>query len=87
VAAAVVVKGGWLARGVIGRTTVGRYHARLIAPSDTIRLRGEFYESRRAPVEWGVRASKERPLEILFRSRGEPPPPEATDRAEGQRKT
>jgi hypothetical protein len=82
----VAVKGGWIERGAIGKNAVGRYHARLIAPGDTIRVRGELYEPRRAPVERGVRASKERPLEILFRSRGEPPPAAATDRAEGRGK-
>jgi hypothetical protein len=64
----VVVKGGWLERGAIGKKAVGRYHARVIAPGDKVRVRGEFYQPRRAPVDRGVRATKDRPLEILFRA-------------------
>jgi hypothetical protein len=81
-----VVKGGWNERGAIGKNAVGRYHARLIAPGDTIRVRGEVYEPRRAPVERGLRGTQERPLEILFRSRGEPPPPEAAPPVDARRK-
>jgi hypothetical protein len=68
-----IVKGGWRDAGTIGRNAVGRYHARLIAPGDTVRVRGEVYEPRRAPVSRGLRAPKARPLEILFRARGNPP--------------
>lgn len=74
----VIVKGGWMERGAIGKNAVGRFHARVIAPGDTVRVRGEVYEPRRAPVNRGLRATKERPLEILFRARGEPPAPPAT---------
>jgi hypothetical protein len=65
-----IVKGGWMERGAIGRNAVGRYQARVIGPGDTVRVRGEVYEPRRAPVDRGLRATKERPLEILFRARG-----------------
>jgi hypothetical protein len=82
----VVVKGGWTERGAVGKNAVGRYHARVIAPGDLIRVRGEVYEPRRAPVDRGLRASKERPLEILFRARGEPPPAEPAKPPEAQRK-
>ena len=74
----VIVKGGWLERGAVGKNAVGRYHARVIVPGDIVRVRGEVYEPRRAPVERGLRATKERPLEILFRKRGVPPEPPAT---------
>ena len=74
----VIVKGGWMERGAIGKNAVGRYSARVIAPGDTVRVRGEVYEPRRAPVNRGLRATKERPLEILFRARGEPPERPAT---------
>lgn len=70
----VLVKGGWIERGTIGKKAVGRFAARTISPGDKVRVRGEVYEPRRAPVERGVRATKERPLEILFRAHGEPPP-------------
>jgi hypothetical protein len=66
----VVVKGGWNERGSVGKNATGRYHARLIAPGDTVRVRGEVYQPKRAPVERGVRATRERPLEILYRARG-----------------
>jgi hypothetical protein len=65
----VVVKGGWIEHGASSRA---RYSARLIAPGDTVRVRGEVFESRRAPVGRGLRATEERPLEILFRKRGDP---------------
>jgi hypothetical protein len=64
----VIVKGGWMERGAIGKEAVGRYQARVITPGDKIRVRGELYEPRRAPVARGLRATKERPLEILFRA-------------------
>lgn len=68
----VVVKGGWIERGASGRSGRARYSARLIAPGDTVRVRGEVFEPRRAPVNRGLRATGERPLEILFRKRGDP---------------
>jgi hypothetical protein len=71
-----IVKGGWIERGALGKKAVGRFQARVIAPGDTVRVRGEVYEPRRAPVNRGLRASKDRPLEILFRARGEAPPPQ-----------
>jgi hypothetical protein len=82
----VVVKGGWNERGAVGKNATGRYHARLITPGDTVRVRGEAYEPKRAPVDRGLRATKERPLEILFRAHGEPPPAEVSKPAEGPRK-
>lgn len=68
----VVVKGGWIERGASGRSGRARYSARLIAPGDIVRVRGEVFEPRRAPAERGLRASDDRPLEILFRKRGDP---------------
>ena len=74
----VVVKGGWKEHGMAGRSGRARYSARLIAPGDIVRVRGEVFEPRRAPVDRGLRAPKEGLLEILFRKRGEPAPaPEA----------
>ncbi len=80
----VVVKGGWNERGVAGRSGLARYSARLIAPGDTVRVRGEVFEPRRAPVARGLRAPKDGLLEILFRKRGAPPPPPAPVAAVGQ---
>lgn len=70
----VVVKGGWFERGTTGRSATGRFSARVIVPGDRVRVRGEAFEPKRAPVDRGLRAGKERPLEILFRARGEAPP-------------
>ncbi len=71
----VVVKGGWNERGITGRSGRARYSARLIAPGDIVRVRGEVFEPRRsAPVDRGLRAPKEGLLEILFRKRGKPVP-------------
>jgi hypothetical protein len=70
-----VVKGGSHETGTTGRNATGRYSARLIMPGDIIRVRGEVYSPKRAPVERGLRASKDHPLEILFRRRGEAPEP------------
>jgi hypothetical protein len=69
----VVVKGGWMEHGASGQSGRARYSARLIAPGDTVRVRGEVFEPRRAPVDRGLRATEEQPLEILFRKRGVPP--------------
>jgi hypothetical protein len=68
----VVVKGGWNERGVAGRGGAARYSARLIAPGDIVRVRGEVFEPKRAPVDRGLRAPKDGLLEILFRKRGKP---------------
>lgn len=76
----VVVKGGWNERGVAGRSGLARYSARLIAPGDTVRVRGEVFAPKRAPVERGLRAPKEGLLEILFRKRGERAPAPETKR-------
>jgi hypothetical protein len=74
----VVVKGGWNEHGMAGRSGRARYSARLIAPGDIVRVRGELFEPRRAPVDRGVRAPQEGRLEILFRKRGQAvPAPEA----------
>lgn len=78
----VIVKGGWIEAGAIGKKAVGRYRARVIVPGDVVRVRGEVYEPRRAPVARGLRATKDRPLKILFRARGEPP----SERGEGPRR-
>jgi len=79
----VVVKGGWNERGMAGRGGRARYSARLIAPGDIVRVRGEVFEPRRAPVDRGLRAPNEGLLEILFRKRGKPvPAPEAVSDAD-----
>ena len=79
-----VVKGGRIELGTTGRAATGRYNARLIMPGDVVRVRGEVFRPRRAPAERGLRAAKDRPLEILVRRLGEPPPPEPeeTEKAE-----
>ena len=42
-------------------------------PGDVIRVRGEAFEPKRSPVPRGLRATVDRPLEILFRKEGAPP--------------
>ena len=69
----VEVKGGRREMGSTGKHATGRYSARMIFPGDVIRVRGEAYEPKRSPVPRGLRATKERPLEILFRKEGTPP--------------
>jgi len=73
----VAVKGGWSETGMAGRSGRARYSARLIAPGDIVRVRGEVFTPRHAPVERGLRAPAKGRLEILFRKRGTPPPPPA----------
>jgi hypothetical protein len=75
----VVVKGGWNERGGAGRT---RYSARLVAPGDIVRVRGEVFGPKRAPVDRGLRAPEEGMLEILFRKKGEPASAPVGDRTE-----
>ena len=70
----VAVKGGWNESGAAGRSGRARYSARLIAPGDIVRVRGEVFEPRRAPVNRGLRAPEKGLLEILFRKRGKPVP-------------
>jgi hypothetical protein len=69
----VVVKGGWTELGASGGGRA-RYSARLIAPGDIVRVRGEVFQPKRAPVDRGLRAPDEGVLEILFRKRGQPAP-------------
>jgi hypothetical protein len=70
----VEVKGGRREVGSTGKNAQGRYSARMIFPGDVIRVRGEAYEPKRSPVPRGLRAGTDRPLEILFRKEGDPPP-------------
>jgi hypothetical protein len=69
----VEVKGGRIEIGTTGRNAAGRYNARLIMPGDVVRVRGEVFKPRKAPVERGLRAGADRPLEILLRQQGVPP--------------
>jgi hypothetical protein len=69
----VEVKGGRRETGTTGKHATGRYSARLIFPGDVIRVRGEVFAPKRSPVPHGLRAAKDRPLEILFRKEGPPP--------------
>jgi len=69
----VEVKGGRREMGTSGKHATGRYSARLILPGDVVRVRGEAFEPKRSPVPRGLRATADRPLEILFRKEGAPP--------------
>ena len=69
----VLVKGGRREVGTTGKHATGRYSARMIFPGDVIRVRGEAFEPKRSPVPRGLRATVDRPLEILFRKEGSPP--------------
>ena len=83
----VAVKGGWNEQGMIGRSGRARYSARLIAPGDIVRVRGEVFEPRRAPVDRALRAPKQGVLEILFRKRGKSvPAPAISDEDERPRR-
>ena len=67
------VKGGRREMGGTGKNAKGRYSARMIFPGDVIRVRGEAYEPKRSPVPRGLRATRDKPLEILFRKEGVAP--------------
>ncbi|HEY3351720.1 MAG TPA: hypothetical protein VGQ83_00605 [Polyangia bacterium] len=69
----VVVKGGRREIGSTGRNATGRFLSRMILPGDVVRVRGEVFEPRRAAAPRGLRATRDRPLEILFRREGAPP--------------
>jgi hypothetical protein len=69
----VVVKGGRREIGSTGRNATGRYLSRMILPGDVVRVRGEVFEPRRAAAPRGLRATRDRPLEILYRRAGAPP--------------